>query len=174
MNTITRYFLCLGLLTTTFSVESAYKTTKLIFTGVGFVTTGYAAIIVKNYVQCPDSQLAKAATIKDIDDARIAACKYVAPAHASTTQNLEYTKKALVEYAAHAQTTTVKTIDEGTTTLLESSLFKNPARAFHMSLYPKKEDCPSVAKYDTCPAHDVNIPEGLLINAAKIVKTQLK
>ncbi len=63
--------------------------------------------------------------------------------------------------------------------LKESSIaaltgLKAPARAAHMALFPNKKDCPSVAAHNECGAHGVTILEGLAINGAKAVATELK
>ena len=180
MNTITRSFLCIGLLITSFSVESAYKAAKFTAAGAGLGATLYAADLMRNYIKYPHPNLAKSATYKDIDDLTSPSKKFLASFHAElakskTFQDFEIEKEALTEpvkkflaeYVTPAHDAAAKNLDEAASTGL--TLLQPMAAKIHLQLYPRKEDCPCIKGFEACAAHKVNFGEAILIKAATII-----
>ena len=171
-------FICISLLITNFSLETAYKAAKIIAkttaAGVGIITTGVTADLLRNYTKYPNVTSAKEATIKDLDDAQraiIMACLDEQKAYSFWQQALDTAAPFLVDYAEHyaaTKSTLIKETDKTITNILKHTAIKTPTTIAHLQIYPKQEDCPCVERFDACDAHKVHFAAALLIKAEKL------
>jgi hypothetical protein len=174
MNTITHSFLYISLLIST-QIHPAYKAAKFSAIGIALASTGCAADLLRNYTKFPHPQLAKAATLKDLDNLQQEVILFLTRMeHTQLAKSLTHGAISAMQDCVETTEAAIKETDKATTSILNLELITTPATIAHLQIYPKKEDCPSIAKFDSCPAHKVNVPEGIIINATKVVKAQLK
>lgn len=180
MKATIRYFLCISLLISHFSVETAYKaaqfTAKATATGLSVATIGLTADLLRNYTLYPNPKLAQSATLKDLDNAQRCAIKNLFDeerAHSLSQKAFDAAAPFLADRAenfAEKRSALAKEISAATTSFLNLDPIAIVANIAHLKLYPNKENCPCVERYDSCDAHKVYFPEALTIKAKKLME----